>query len=459
MNKIICDVCGTDYPETAAQCPICGCASAGAQTVAGNEMADVEEKAGYTPVKGGRYSKSNVRKRLKANQIPYDPMPTPVSDPEPEYEDDNDREEAEEEEDTGSNRGLVIVIVILLLAIVAVASYIAISIFGLGIDKLPVSTNQPTASQTVSTTEPTSSVTEVACTELSLSDVDVYLKTVGSVWQLTATPVPADTTDEVIFTSSDENVVTVDEFGLITAVGNGEASIIVTCGDITVDCPVLCGEKDAEVTEPTTEATEPTTEPTEPTEEPEDFVLKLKSKDFTLKKAGATYKLYDGEVDAADITWSTDDEEVVTIKDGVVTAVGNGRTRVYGEYGDQKVSCWVSIKLPEEATEPTEPEGTEPEETEPEDAAVYAIRVGGKKPSYGTEQAAEATITIGEELNVKIVKIMGDAEKRVDVEWTASKSGIVTVEGNTITGVKAGTVTLTAVIDGQKLTYKLIVKA
>ena len=26
MSKIICDVCGTSYPETAAACPICGCA-------------------------------------------------------------------------------------------------------------------------------------------------------------------------------------------------------------------------------------------------------------------------------------------------------------------------------------------------------------------------------------------------------------------------------------------------
>ena len=24
MSKIICDVCGTRYPETAEQCPICG---------------------------------------------------------------------------------------------------------------------------------------------------------------------------------------------------------------------------------------------------------------------------------------------------------------------------------------------------------------------------------------------------------------------------------------------------
>ena len=68
MNKIICDVCGTDYPETAAQCPICGCASAGALTSAGNEAADTDERAAHAPVSGGRYSKANVRKRLKARR-------------------------------------------------------------------------------------------------------------------------------------------------------------------------------------------------------------------------------------------------------------------------------------------------------------------------------------------------------------------------------------------------------
>ena len=26
MSKIICDICGTSYPETEERCPICGCA-------------------------------------------------------------------------------------------------------------------------------------------------------------------------------------------------------------------------------------------------------------------------------------------------------------------------------------------------------------------------------------------------------------------------------------------------
>lgn len=445
MNKIICDVCGTDYPETAAQCPICGCASAGSQTSVGNDTPDAEETTAYTPVKGGRYSKANVRKRLKANQVPYDPIPDP--DPEPEYEDDDETEQDEEvEEERGSNRGLIIVVVILLLAIVAVASYIAVSIFGLGFDQLPILGNRPgttqTAPTTAPTTEPTTEPADIACTELTLSDVDIVLESVGSVCQLTATPVPADTTDKVVFASSDENVVTVDESGLVTAVAGGKASIIVTCGDVTVECPVSCEIENPDVTEPT-----------ETTETPEGFVLKLQSKDFTLKKAGATYVLYEGEVDASDITWTTDNEEVATIEKGIVTAVGNGRTRVYGEYGDQKVSCWVSCKLPEEAaTEPADPDTTEPGD---ENAAAYKLLINGHVSPYGDEHNAEVSITVEEEFRLTVED---EAGVRQDVTWEASKEGICSVDGRTVTGEKKGKVTLTATIGDQTFKCVIIVK-
>ena len=435
MNKIICDICGTDYPETAAQCPICGCASAGAQTSAGSDASDAEEKAVRTRERGGHYSKANVRKRLKANQIPYDSVPD--SDPEPEYEDEDGQDNGEIEEDHGSNRGLIIVIGILLVAIVAVAAYIAISMFGLGFDEIPFFDffNKPVTSQnaqlTNPTTEPTTapapSASGVACTELSVSDVEIFLKSIGSTWQLTVEPLPANTTDKVVFSSTDENIVTVDASGLVTAVGAGKASVIVTCGDVAVDCPVLCGEEG--------------TEGSEPTQTPEDFELTLQSKDFTLNKAGATFDLYKGEVDPADITWTSDNEQIATIKDGIVTAVGNGRTKVHGVYGEQKVSCWVSCKLPEETTAPA--------------AGVYSIRINGHEPYFGTPQAAEATVDIGEELNLRVVDENG---KRVDAEWTASRKTIVTLEGNTVIAENPGKVVLTAEVDGQKLTCTLIVR-
>ena len=476
MNKIICDVCGTDYPETAAQCPICGCASAGAQTSAANDVTDEEQGSGYTYVKGGRFSRSNVRKRLKESQYQQVPVPLPEEEPDyPEYEDDEEDDEDEEEEQTGSNRGLIIVIVILLLAIVAVGTYIAVSVFGLGFSsgKKPDQETKPSTSQQAEepsgeTTDPAAQ--DVVCTGLTLSDLEINLKSAGGVWQLTATPEPADTTQKVVFTSSDETVVTVDSTGLVTAVGSGEATVTVTCGDVTVQCPVVCQteEDPTEETDPV-ETTEPTEE-TEPTEADGDFKLKLNREDFTLKKKGATHKLYAGDVDAADITWTSDNEEVVTIEKGVVTAVGNGRTRVYGEYNGQKVSCWVSCKLPKEDTEPeqttapeetTEPEQTtEPEATtEPEETVAdngdYALKVNGHVSPYGDEENASVTITVGESFRLSVEGTQGGAQ---DVTWSESKDGICSVNGRSITGESKGKVILTATIGDQTFTCTVIVK-
>ena len=63
MSKIICDVCGTSYPETEVQCPICGTAKTdAAKSTTGGET-------GYAYVKGGRFSHANVRKRNAGKDI------------------------------------------------------------------------------------------------------------------------------------------------------------------------------------------------------------------------------------------------------------------------------------------------------------------------------------------------------------------------------------------------------
>ena len=64
MEKVICDVCGIAYPETAAQCPICGCARSENGQTSACDTVQVEENAAYATTKGGRFSKTNVRKRL-----------------------------------------------------------------------------------------------------------------------------------------------------------------------------------------------------------------------------------------------------------------------------------------------------------------------------------------------------------------------------------------------------------
>ena len=80
MNKIICDVCGTRYPESAEQCPICGRVGAGEKKA---ESAEVEGAYGreYSRTKGGHFSKANVKKRtdgapiIEAPQEPVKPEP------------------------------------------------------------------------------------------------------------------------------------------------------------------------------------------------------------------------------------------------------------------------------------------------------------------------------------------------------------------------------------------------
>lgn len=64
--------------------------------------------------------------------------------------------------------------------------------------------------------------------------------TVGDTVELTATVTPVDTTDPtIIWTSSDEAVATVGEDGVVTAVGEGEATITATCGNVKAECTVI----------------------------------------------------------------------------------------------------------------------------------------------------------------------------------------------------------------------------
>lgn len=352
MSKIICDVCGTDYPETAAQCPICGCASAGAQTAAGNDAADIDDGPVYTPVKGGRYSKANVRKRLQENQKMY--APKPILNPE--YEDDAEQEDQYEDEDRGSNRGLLVVVAILLLAIVAVAAYICVSMFGNGFgssksnnkpttyptNPTTLTTEAPSTDPTIDpTTEPTTEAPVVECTSLSVSDVDIALDTVGGVHQLTVTPVPADTTDEVVFTSTDESVVTVSQNGLVTAVGNGTASIIITCGDVTVDCPVLC---ELEEEQPTQGNTGTGT-----------YTLMINGKispygdEYNAEvsqKVGEKFRMTieDAEGNRQDVTWEFSKEGICSMDGYNVVGEAAGKVTLTATIDGQTYTCLVIVK-------------------------------------------------------------------------------------------------------------------
>jgi len=77
----------------------------------------------------------------------------------------------------------------------------------------------------------------VPCTALSLSQNTISFSAIDATVTLTATKTPANTTDELTWSSSNENCATVAD-GLVTCVGVGSATISVTCGSQSATCSV-----------------------------------------------------------------------------------------------------------------------------------------------------------------------------------------------------------------------------
>ena len=335
MDKVICDICGTSYPANADQCPICGCEKAAEPILDEESVAAAGAATAYTPVKGGRFSNANVRKRNKS---------VPVAPVEEAYDpDDDDDEDDVEEEEEGSSKGLVVVLVLLIVAILALIAYLYFNFFAPVGDKKETDPIVTTTAAAATTEATETEAPTVPCTGLEVSDTDIALDAIGNAWLLNVVAAPADTTDSITYASSDESVATVSSEGCVTAVGPGEAVITVSCGDVVVECKVTC-----------TIETEPATEPTtEPTTEPE-LNWGLNRTDFTLY-VGEKWPLYEGDVSTAEITFKSKNTAVVTIsKSGVVTGVGAGSTVVTAEYNGVVLECVVFCRAPK--TESTDGE-------------------------------------------------------------------------------------------------------
>lgn len=75
-------------------------------------------------------------------------------------------------------------------------------------------------------------------TAIVLSDSSVSLSAIGATKQLSYTLTPADAQDEVEWTSSDTDVCTVSDSGLVTVVGCGECTITATAGNVSDECAI-----------------------------------------------------------------------------------------------------------------------------------------------------------------------------------------------------------------------------
>lgn len=412
MSKVICDVCGTTYPETASQCPICGSAKSSAvQTAAAGSSAASGE---YSYVKGGRFSKRNVRKRNK-NGTTAQRRSAPASRPAA------SAAGSKKNSEQSGNTGLVIVVILLLIAIIAVMIYIGISFFRGQEDPNPSGSTGGTQNQVQPSTPPSTETDppRIPCTGVQTLTV-IELSQVGESWQLTVELTPVDTTDKLMFGTSDSSVAVVDENGIVTAVGAGTADITVICGDAIATCVVHCNIE-------------------QPTEPPviEPFVMEFNTKfsdsttglpEVSLSKKGETWRAYKSgmSADPAEVTWVSDNPEVCTVENGVVTAVGRGMTKIHAQYNGTTYTCIIRSNVPAES-EPTQPSGS-------------------CKISH-----TDVTIAVGESFNLTLKDANGN---KLEVTWEPNDVN-VTIDGNKITGASAGRVVVSTTYEG--VTYSCII--
>lgn len=230
--------------------------------------------------------------------------------------------------------------------------------------------------------------------------------------------------------SSDENVVTVDETGMATAVGAGEADVTVTAKEVDVSSTTHIKV----VILPTG------------VEAPETMTLDLNGE--ATKALGA--KMTPEDATDVKLAYASSDETVATVDEsGNVTAVGVGE-------------CTITTTIVADTTATAEDAGVDSEMlVVPENAKAETKVTVGKAIESITLDSNEGVLSVGGTHTIKATVVPEDATNKA-ITWKSSDESIATVdaEGN-VTAKGTGNVTITAVnSDGDvSSTYELTVKA
>lgn len=259
-----------------------------------------------------------------------------------------------------------------------------------------------TATITASCEEFSDSVTitvNAPLTSITLNTQETSIKK-GDTADLDVIYTPEDTTDDktVTWTSSDDEIATVDKNGVVTALKDGETTITATVGSHTAECLVHVREVPLEG-------------------------IDLDKTAITMNKGDKSEALvvsYNPEdtTDDKTVTWSSENEDIATVEDGVVTAVGAGTTNITAKVGEFTATCEVTVVVPLES---------------------ISVKADG----------ATDSLEVNDTVNLTVEYSPADTTVERDVTWTSSDDTVATVDENgTVTAVKGGTTTITATVNG-----------
>ena len=230
------------------------------------------------------------------------------------------------------------------------------------------------------------------------------------------------------WSSSDETVATVDETGLVTAVGAGEADVTVSVADANISSTT---HVKVVITPTGVEAPDS---------------IELVTNGENSKALGA--KMTPEDATEVKLAYESSDENVATVdENGVVTAVGVGE-------------CTITTTIVADTTATAEDAGVDSEMlVVPENAKAETKVTVGKAIESITLDSNEGVLTVGNTHTIKATVFPEDATDKA-VTWKSSDESIATVdaEGN-VTAKDTGNVTIMAVnSDGDvSSTYELTV--
>ena len=279
--------------------------------------------------------------------------------------------------------------------------------------------------------EPTPEPEVISVESISLNSQTGELR-VGEQTTLIATITPDNATNKSVTWKSDNTEAATVENGVVTAVGEGKANITVT----TVD-----GNKTA-----TCEITVLPEEEPEPDPEPEVINVEsvaLNSQNEELKIGETTTlvaTVMPSNATNKKVVWSSDNTNVATVNNGVVTAVGEGSAniKVTTEDGNKTAVCMITV-LPEEEPEP-EPEPTPEPDPEPEVINVESVALN----SQNEELKIGDTVTL-------VATITPSNATNKNVTWSSDNTNVATVNNGVVTAVGEGSANIkVTTVDGNK---------
>lgn len=171
---------------------------------------------------------------------------------------------------------------------------------------------------------------EIPATSITLNQNQASILK-GKSLTLSAVVAPVDTTDKITWMTSDSTIASVTN-GIITAKRAGAVTITVKAGNKSSECKIVVKDVQAYVNKPIVITAKS---------------VKLNKAKLTLRKGKKyTLKVITSPKKVTEkITWKTSNKKIVTVKNGVLRALGKGTASITVKVGKKTAKCKVTVKI------------------------------------------------------------------------------------------------------------------